>query len=111
MHVKRSVVLDAYREIRSFSDDEQCEHDVNICWCHTFRLLDDLEEALELPEDERAPQTARIRWDKSLLGFPEDIEAGLRKMTDAEVGELLRNPGPWIETPATIDQSSHIKGE
>ena len=70
MQIKRSLVRAAYKEIRFASDGEFCEHDVNICWCSTFDTLAALEDALELPDEERAKQTAWRRYDFIILDEP-----------------------------------------
>jgi hypothetical protein len=36
----------AYDELLILSKGESCDHDVNICWCNTFRVLEDLKQRL-----------------------------------------------------------------
>lgn len=44
-----AALVDAKRELAMFSDDAQCDHNVGICWCSYWHVIERLDRLIENP--------------------------------------------------------------
>jgi hypothetical protein len=90
--VPRSTLRTALDELQSLTIDEKCDHPVGICYCPTYRIIDELQAVLSSPQPATTVQGQKELFEALEQALAEEGHFYQTTMEDGYCVKLMRGP-------------------